>query len=56
MGRMKTVRRTIVFFLFFEKKGKSINRTAETTVKGVWGTQSSNIPERIKIKEPGLSV
>ena len=47
MGRMKTVRRTIEFFLFFEKKGKRINRSAETIIKGVWGTQSCNIPERI---------
>jgi hypothetical protein len=40
MGRMKTVKRIVAFFLYFEKMGKRINRVTEVIIKGAWGTQS----------------
>jgi hypothetical protein len=53
IGRTKVVKRTIAFFLCFEKIGKRIRRITEVIIRGKWGTQSCNIPYMIPTKEMG---
>jgi hypothetical protein len=48
---MKVKQRMRAFFLSFAIKGKRINRVIEIIVRGVWGTQSCNMPDIILHKD-----